>query len=65
MQQAYKKISMLARKTNFEDNIHDVFVRLLCHSNYVPFLQRKYIGQKHKQGAGDPKNSVFLSLIRE
>ena len=26
---------MLARKTNFQDNIHDVFVRLLCQSNYV------------------------------
>ena len=32
----YREI--LARKTNFEDNIRDVFVRLLCQSNYVSFL---------------------------
>ena len=57
---------MLARKTSFEDNIRDVFVRLLCQSNYVSFLQRKQIGQKHNEGAGDPKNDeLFLSLIRE
>ena len=40
---------LLARKTNFEDNIRDVFVRLLCQSNYVSFLQKKHIEQKHKQ----------------
>ena len=34
---------LLASKTNFEDNIRDVFVCRLCQSNYVSFLQRKYI----------------------
>ena len=38
---------LLAQKTNFEDNIRDVFARLLCQSNYVSFLQRKYIELKH------------------
>ena len=44
----YREI--LARKTNFEDNIRDVFVRVcvLCQSNYVSFLQRKNIQQNTK-----------------
>ena len=32
---------MLPRKTNSKDNILDVFVRLLCQSNYVTFLAEK------------------------
>ena len=60
----YRQI--LARKTNFEDNIRDVFVRLLCQSNYVSFLQRKNIKKKHKDETGDPKiDELFLSLVRE
>ena len=60
-------LELLARKTNFEDNICDVFfVRLLCQSNYVSFLQRKYIEQKHKQEIGHHKDEeLFVSLIRE
>ena len=57
---------ILARKTNFEDNIRDVFVRLLCQINYVSFLQRKNIQQKHKDETGYPKiDELFLSLVRE
>ena len=60
----YREI--LAQKRNFEDNIRDVFVRLLCQSNYVSFLQRKTFPKKHKDETGDPKiDELFLSLVRE
>ena len=57
---------LLARKANFEDNIRDVFVRLLCQSNYVSFLQRKDLEPKHKQETGYHKDvELSVSLIRE
>ena len=56
---------MLARKTNFQDNIHDVFVRLLCQSNYLAFLQRKSIEKVHKDTGHSDNDELFLSLVRE
>ena len=57
---------LLVRKETFEDNIRDVFARLLCQSNYVSFLQRKNIELKHRQKTGYLTNEeLFLRLIRE
>ena len=56
---------MLARKTNFQDNIHDVFVTLPCESNYVTFLQRKSIEKVHKDTGHSDNDNLFLSLISE
>ena len=37
----YIRREQLARKSSFEDNLRETFVRLLCQSNYLSLLQRK------------------------
>ena len=55
----------LARKTSFEDNIRDTFVRLLCQSNYLSLLQRKRLdkckSKCHKYGS--IQDELFLSFL--
>ena len=56
---------MLARKTNYKDNIQDVSVRLLCQSNYVTFLQRKRTEKVQKDMGHSDDGDLLLSLIKE
>ena len=63
MLQAHKKIPrVIGTKTNFEENIRDVFARLLYQSNYVSFLQSKNIEVKHQQNTGHLTNDELMSI---
>ena len=52
-----------SQNNKLPDNIHDVFVRLLCQINYVAFLQRKSILRVHKDTSHSDNDDLFPSLI--
>lgn len=56
---------MLSRKTNRQDKIHDVLVRLICQSNYVTFLQSKSIEMVHIDKVHTDNEILVLNLIKD
>ena len=56
----------LARKSSFEDNLRDTFVRLLCQSNYLSLLQKRLEKCKSKcHKYGSIQAELFVSFLVE
>ena len=55
---------LLSRKNSYIDNIRDVFVRLLCQSNYLEFLLRKSLVKKTTRKSTVVSTNLFDNLFK-